>query len=115
MTGDVEFWNYADTAVAGISNEFANFRLCVKEAVGGFALQLGELLALHAEALVVGEVPVEDVEVNGFHSVNGAAKRINRHEVAADVDHEAAPGESGFVLDPDGGSGEACRSGLYQM
>ena len=54
-------------------------------------LELGEWLALDAESLVVGEMPVEDVHLHGGHAVEIAFERVHWDEVAADVNQEAAP------------------------
>ncbi len=72
MARDIEFRHNANTALAGICDDFASLLLRVEEAVGAHSGQLGEDLALDAEALIVGQVPVEDVELYGGHSVERA-------------------------------------------
>src|SRR5882724_720613 len=58
---------------------------------------------------------MENVDLDRLHAIDRAAQGIERHEVAADIDHEAAPGETGFVLNADGGNGVPGGSGLYHM
>src|SRR5437667_686307 len=50
---------------------------------------------------------MKDVHLHGFHAVEIALKYVHGNEVAADVDHKAAPCEARLVLDGDCGSGEA--------
>src|SRR5712672_4578326 len=107
VAGHVEFGDDSNAAITGVGDEVANFVLSVVEAVGTLRVELGEFFAFGAEALIFGEVPVEDVHFHGFEAVEIALEDIERDEVAGDVDHEAAPGETRLVLDGDGGSGEA--------
>src|SRR5690348_1162974 len=91
----------------GVSDEVADFRLRVIHAFGAHASQFGELLALDAEALVVRQVPVQNVHLHGSHPVEVALENVERDEVAADVNQQAAPGKTGLVFNSDGGSGES--------
>ena len=56
--------------------------------------QLRVLLDLDAPALVLGEVPVEDVELVQRHQVQVLEQELLGHEVAAHVEVAAAPGEA---------------------
>ncbi len=106
MAGNVEFRNDANAALVGVGEQAANLFLGVIEAIGAVFVQLGEAFAFDAEALIFREVPVEDVHFYGFHAIDVAAQNFQRDEVAAGVDHRAAPGEAGRVFDDDCGSGE---------
>jgi hypothetical protein len=68
-----------------------------------------------AKALIVGEMPVKHVELHGGHSVQIALDHLDRHPVARNVQHEAAPGETGTVFDMNGGYVEALRAGPDQL
>ncbi len=61
--------------------------------------EFGEALAFSAEALVVAQVPVEDVELHQRHAVEVALDDVDGLKVAAYVDHEAAPAETRLVVD----------------
>ncbi len=61
MAGHVEFRNHADAAVARVGDHVADLVLRVVVAVRALLLQLWIALAFNAEALVVREMPVEDV------------------------------------------------------
>ena len=73
--------------------------LGVEVPVRAHLVQLGEHLALDAEALVLAEVPVQDVEMNGGHAVQRALDELDRLPSAAGIEHEAAPGETGPIGD----------------
>ena len=51
-----------------------------------------------AEALVIAQVPVEDVQLHRRHAVQRALDLAHRLEVAAHVDHQPAPAEARRVL-----------------
>lgn len=66
------------------------------------AAHLGQLrvaLDLHAPALVVGQVPVEGVELVRGHRVEHALDLVQALEMPRRVEHEAAPAETRRVLD----------------
>src|SRR5882762_6749059 len=115
VAGHVEFGDDANAAIAGVGDEVANFVLRVVETVGAQGVELGELFAFGAEALIFGEVPVEDVHFHSFQAVDIALEDIEGDEVAGYVDHEAAPRETRFVLDGDGGGGEAVGGNFDQL
>src|SRR5690606_31629651 len=66
------------------------------------AADFGELRVLpdlHAPALVVGQVPVQDVELVQGHRVDDLLDLVHAPEVARGVHHEAAPGKARRILD----------------
>src|SRR5688572_20744356 len=58
---------------------------------------------LDAPSLVLGEVPVEGVQLVARHEVDVPLDERHRLEVAADVEMEAAPGEAWCVDDRERG------------
>jgi hypothetical protein len=82
---DIEFGNHANTSILRIRDHFANLFLRVIKAVGTELLQLGKPLALDAEALVVGEMPMEDVQLYRGHAVEIAQDHLDGHPVPRDV------------------------------
>ena len=74
-------------------------------------------LDLDAPALVVGEVQVQDVELEQGHVVDVALHVVDAEEVARDVEHRAAVGEARVVGDrrrrdrPFGRGGHRARGG----
>ena len=82
-----------------VLDDAANLFLGVEEAIGALLLQQGKLFALHPEALIFREVPMEDVELDRFHAVEGAIHHIEGHEMAARVQHQSAPGKARLIVD----------------
>ena len=110
-----------DPARGGIGDEAAHLVLSIEAAVAGgpaglgiaarragrhapgaFRGQLRVLLDLQPPALIVDQVPVQDIELVGGHGVEDRLDRLDALEVAGAVQHEAAPGEAGRVVDADG-------------
>lgn len=60
-------------------------------------------------------MPVEDVELDGSHAVERALDDIDRLEMAADVDQEAAPAKAGRILNGDGGKEVDGAVGLHEL
>ena len=56
-----------------------------------------------APALVVGQVPVEDVQLVQRQQVDVALDKFHGHEMAAHVQHAAAPAEARPIFDLDAG------------
>ena len=115
VAGHLELRYDADAAVARVLDDLARILLGVEEVVGAEAGEFGIELALDAEALIFGEVPVEDVELDGGHAVEGALDDVHRLEVAATVDHEAAPGKPGRIVDRDDGEYIVIAGGLGEL
>ncbi len=84
VTGHVELRNHANAALMCVGDEVANLRLRVIESAGTVFLQLWELLALDAESLIVGKMPVQDVHLHRGHAVDISSEHIERNEVTAD-------------------------------
>src|SRR5580704_15510678 len=94
----IELGNYTDAVGARVGNNFAGLLLGIEKSVGTQLSELGKCPTLHAEALVFTQMPVEDVELNGGHSVEGTSDHVDRHEVASTVDHQAAPTKTWRVV-----------------
>ena len=109
VAGDVELRVDPDPALARVRDDLLHLLLRVEEAVRAHPVELGVKAALHAEPLVVGEVPVERVQLHGRHAVERPLHHVERHEVARAVEHQAAPGEAGPVPHDDLGQAESAR------
>ncbi len=90
-----------NTACAGIADNLGGVLLGVEETIRSHGCELWEELALDAEALVLGKVPVEDIELDCGHAVERAFEHIHRFEVAPAVDHQASPWEAWRIADGD--------------
>ena len=115
VAGHIELRHHADAAIMRVGNEVANLSLRIKHAIGSRLGELGKLLALDAESLVIGKMPVQHVHFYRSHAVNVALKHVERDEVAADVDQQAAPGKARLVLDGDRGGRESSGSDLHEL
>jgi len=103
VAGHLKLRYDADAAVAGVLDDLSGVLLGIEEAVGADAGEFGIELALDAETLIFREVPVEDVELDGSHAVEGALDDIHWLEVPTAVDHKAAPWKAGRVVNGDDG------------
>ena len=77
--------------------------------------ELGKFLALDAESLVVGKMPVQDVHLHRGHAVEVALEHVDRNEVAADVDQQCRAREARLIFDGDGGHGKSSGRDLHEL
>ena len=126
MAGQLYLGHDHDVASGRIGDDLARLRLGIEAAIG-FVLRgrgaigvrtlgltpgadAGQLrigLDLQPPALVVVQVPVEDVQLVGRHGVDQPLDLVHGLEVPGAVQHEAAPGVARGVLDADEGQGGA--------
>ena len=118
VAGHVQFRDHLDMALRGIGDDLADLLLGVIAAVATrlacarlnpgiaqrhpAAADLGELgvtLDLHAPALVIGQVPVEGVELVLGHRVEELADLVQALEMPRRIQHQPAPAEARCVLD----------------
>lgn len=105
----------ANTACASIADNLGDILLGVVEAIRPHDGELREELAIDAEALVLGKMPVEDVELDCGHAVERTFEHIHRFEVASAVNHEAPPWEAWRIADGDSGQFVFAPRGLHQL
>ncbi|MNU93097.1 hypothetical protein D3C71_830290 [compost metagenome] len=117
MAGNIHFRHHGDVACGGVGDHVADLLLRIETAVqmrravrvdARFASgrtttadfgQLRVALDFHAPALVIGEMPMEGVELVRCHGVEQRLDLLDALEVAGRVEHEAAPGKARRVLD----------------
>ena len=102
VAGHIELRHHADAARPRIGDHFAQLILGVELALGRDLGQLGKFFAFGAEALIVTEMPVKDIELRGGHAVERAFDRAHRFKMAAHIEHEAAPAETRHIVDGHG-------------
>ena len=95
MAGHVEFRHHSDAAFTGFSHEPAQLIRSVALLAG----QLGVGGALKTEALVVGEVQMQHVQLVEGHAVQGAEQGLQGDETARRVQHQPAPREGRRIVD----------------
>ena len=107
--------HHGDEALGGVGDDLADLVPAVETAVARAPLvaesalggQLGVFPDLQAPGLVVGQVPVEAVQLVQRHAVEARLDERGRKIVAAAVEHEAAPGEARPVHDVQAGQRHA--------
>ena len=99
MPRNIKLRDDPDPAGRGVRDDPAHLFLREVMAVGAEFVQVGKFLALDAEALVLGQVQVQDVELYERHAVEVALDDLQRLPVARHIDHQAAPGKTRPVLD----------------
>ena len=112
VPGHVQLRHDPDSPVGGPLHQFAKLS-------PGVVLPAGEFwpgFARQAEALVVAQVQVQDVQPVERHDIEDVIQDGRGDEMADHVQHEPAPREPGFVLDapdgqPPGGVGELRQGG----
>ena len=123
MPRKLDFGNHRDIAVGGVFHDLADLLLRVIAAVRrlvilargvmvaderlpahrSHARQLGVFFDLDTPALIVGQVPVELVELVHGEDVDILLDLVHRPEMTAGIEHAPAVGEIGFVADRHGG------------
>ena len=118
----VNFWHDGDVAFGGVGDDFFDFFLGVKSSVafavrspaievgrggGTVGSDFGELwifFDFNAPTLVLGEVPVEGVELVKGEPVDEFLDVSDVKHVAANVEVHAAPAKAWAILDAAGGN-----------
>ena len=119
VAGQVDFGDDFDAPVGGVGHDFPDVVLGIETAIallagvegrferfaaaapGTDGRQFRILLDFHAPAVVVGQVPVELVDLVVGQPVEVTQDIIFTEERARDVEHAAAPGEAGRIHDLD--------------
>ncbi len=94
----IELGNDPYSTHASVLDQVADFRLGIKLSVCGELLKPGKFFALDPEALIVGEMPVQNVELYRLHGVNVALEHVHRNEVPRHVDQQATPGKARTIF-----------------
>src|SRR5215813_6103555 len=115
VPGNIELRHYANATLARVSDDLAHLVLSVEETIGTEGVKPGKFLALDAKALILCEVPMQDVQLYGRHRVEVPLEYVHRLEVTADVDEQAAPGKARLIVDPDTGNVESVAIALEQL
>lgn len=95
----VDLRHHANAARRGVSHHLPHLLTGVKQAVAGLLLQFGVMLGGKAPALIVGQVPVEYVELGRRHAVELAQNVRQRQEMARRIQQHATPREARHVAD----------------
>ena len=127
VTGHFDFRDDSDVTLAGVSDDLANVGLRIVTAVAAIiavgggrtrvkavenicspGTDLGEqrpFQDFNTPARVVIQVPVEIIELVERHPIKQLLHFVLIEEVAYAIEHPAAPGKSGGILDVNAGDG----------
>ena len=94
VAGQVQFGDDADAAVGRCRHQSAQLFAAVALGAG----QLGVGATLEAEALVVGQVQVQHVELAQRHRVQRGEQGVQAEEAPGGIQHQAAPRKARCVL-----------------
>src|SRR5437764_1445606 len=89
-------------AHARVLDDVAYLRLRVIHPIRPHQLELRILAALDTEALILSQVPVQDVQLDGGHAVQIALDRLDGLEVPARINQQPAPTKTRLVLNDSG-------------
>ena len=115
VAGHIKFRNDANSAIARVRNQLANFVLRVIRSARPHAMQLRQFLGLGAKSLIVRDMPVKDVHLHRFHSVQVPLEHFHGRKVPARIDQQAAPAKSRLVLDAHCWCGKSIRRHIHEL
>ncbi len=115
MARDVELGHDPDAAIRSVGDDVPDLVLGIIKSIRTEPMQAGKDLALKAKALVIGQVPVEDVQFDSGHPVQVSLDDIHGHEVAGGINEEPPPGESGLIIDLKAGNEIALAVGVHEL
>ena len=124
VSRQVDFGDYRDVSFRGVAHDVATLLLRVKSAVGTTVVTFGVMtdhglrasaahggeariaLDLNAPALVVGQVPVEPVDVVERQQIDEAFHAVGCDEMARHIEFHAAIAEARCIAHAGGGNGD---------
>src|SRR5258706_5211755 len=86
VAGNIKFRHYPNAALARISNNLAHLILRIEQTIGAERVELGELLTFDAKALVLGQMPMKDVQLYRGHRIEIPFEDFHGLVVTADID-----------------------------
>jgi hypothetical protein len=107
--------HHPNSAGTRVINYLAYLALGVVEAVRTQSLQFWKAEAFDAEALVVGQMPVKDVQLDGCHAVQGAQDDWDRFKMARTVNQQTAPSKAWLIGNGDCGKDVSARLFLDKL
>ena len=87
MTGNIKLRNDTNATIASVSDDFFYLFLRVVVTIGTHLMKLRKLLTLNTEALVLGQMPMKDIQLHCRHCIEVAFENFHGLKVASDIDH----------------------------
>ena len=96
-SGD-ESWGAHSEAQPSGGVGLSQVRLPTRERVA-LLVQLGKLFALNAKTLVLGQMPMQNIQLHRGHSLQRSFENFHRMEMPCGIDHQPTPGKTRPVGD----------------
>jgi hypothetical protein len=103
VTRHVKLRHHADAALSRVSDNLASLILGIEQTIGTQLMELRKLFALDPKTLVLSQMPVKHIELDGRHAIEVPLQNLHRLIMAAYVDQQAAPSEARLISDGDFG------------
>ncbi len=111
----VDLRHHADTALGGVAHHLTHLFRRVEQPVAGKLRQLRIALRAETPALVVGQVPVQDVELRRGHAVDLTFDIRQRDKVTRRVEQQPTPREARRIFNGDPRQRGVFRAVLHQL
>src|SRR5215831_9249243 len=98
MAGHIELRHHPNPTLRRISNDLAGLILGVEEPVRSQLMQLGKFLALDSKSLVLGQVPVKDIQLDRRHGVKIPLEHFHGLVVTRHINQETTPLKAWLIL-----------------
>ena len=102
VSRDIKFRHHPNPSVSSVHNNLAHLILRVVQTIRSHRMEFWKFLALDAKALVLREVPMKHIELDGGHGIEVALEHLGRLIVPGDVDQKTTPGKTRLILYPCG-------------
>ncbi len=99
MSRHVKLRHNPYASLARIRNHIPHLLLRIKLSTRCVARQLGKLLALSPEALIIAKMPMKNIELGDLHAVERPLDFANWFKVAHNIEHESPPSKARRIID----------------
>src|SRR5438552_12404714 len=86
MTGYVKLGNDTDGALAGVTDKLPYLVLAVIESIRSHLMKLRKFFALNAKSLILGQMPMQNIELDRRHRIEVALEKFHRLKAKTDID-----------------------------
>ena len=113
VAGHVEFRHHPNAPGGGVAQHLTHLGLGV--VLPAHLVQAGQGLGFHPKPLIVGQVPVQHVELHGSHAIEVALDDGHGHKVPGRVNQQPPPRKARLVLNIDFGQHEVAPFRLREL
>lgn len=91
VSRSIDFGDNSHSSRFGIGNDGLKVVLRVDSSNASGLTEFGDCRDIHGEGVLVGDVPMKDVELGVHHHVDGSLDGGDWEEVAGCIDHQSSP------------------------